>query len=262
MKLTVAVPKYGDEIAPCFESAGKFLVVEARGGIILSRALYECIGCEGFERVRLLRKLEVDSLICDGIKSFYHDLLRSQGITVYRNITQPIEEALLLCLKGKLRADEDSEECALEKSRIPLKDLLCWTKDLFRSHGYHIGKAASSAPFPIDLIAEIRCPVCHKPVRVAICCGSHTYRFEQELTLFHRVASADFHAQVYIYPANPRAVQICEEYGIELIEPGTEAGLPSKKQKRIPLLRLPVSGHEKASGKKKDIATSPRKRLR
>jgi predicted Fe-Mo cluster-binding NifX family protein len=248
VKLTVAIPKYGDEIAPCFERAGQFLIIEIKDKTVINRAIHECSGCEGFERVRLLKKLDIDRLICDGIKSFYHDLLRSEGITVFRNITATVERALDLCLKGELIDEVPPRECPAEPLKIPLQDMICWAKDLFRSHGFQISKAADLAPFPVDLIAEMRCPVCHKPVRVAICCGSHTYRIDQELKLFHRVATADFHSQVYVYPANSTAAQICNEYGIELLEPGAEMDLPGKKRKRIPLLRLPVSGHEQASG--------------
>ncbi len=262
MKLSVAIPKYGEEIAPCFESASRFLIAGVDGKQITSRAIFECTGCEGFDRVRLLKRMNIDWLICDGIKNFYLDLIRSMGIAVMSNVTTGVEEALNLCLLEKLTEGEKKRDVSAEPLKIPYEDMMCWTKDLFRSHGYKVSTAADIAPFPIDLIAEMRCPLCHKPVRVAICCGSHTYRIDQELVIFRRVASTDFHAKVYIYPANPATMQLCQEYGIELIEPGAEIGLTGKKGRNIPLLRQPVTGHERASGIGKKVRRPVKSRKR
>jgi predicted Fe-Mo cluster-binding NifX family protein len=247
--MIVAVPTFDEAIAPRFEVARRFLIVRLEGGKELSSKLIDCAGCEGFGRVRLLREHDVDVLICNGIKSFYRDLLAASEITVIPNVTLPAHEALRQFADGQLQpvAVSAADSSAL-LDKIPHEDLVCWAKELFEAHGYRVSVAADRAPFPIDLVAEILCPVCQKPVRVAICCGSHTYRSEQEIRQLHRVAVADYHAQVYVHPGSPPIQTCCRQYGIELIDPDAELAGPKRLTgNAIPVLRGPVSGHDRAS---------------
>ena len=248
--MIVAVPTFFDEaIAPRFEVARRFLISRWEGKKELSTQLIECSGCEGFGRVRLLREHGVDVLICNGIKSFYQDILVSSGITVIPNVSLPAHEALRQFAAGQLQPEAVSAaDSSALLDKIPHEDLVCWAKELFEAHGYRVSMAEDQAPFPIDLVAEISCPVCRKPVRVAICCGSHTYKSDQEIKELHRVAVADYHAQVYVHPGTPSIQTCCRQYGIELIDPDAElAGPKCLTGSAIPVLRGPVSGHDQAS---------------
>jgi predicted Fe-Mo cluster-binding NifX family protein len=246
MKSIIAIPEFENKVAPCFESATCFVIAKVENGRTVSIIKSDCIGCEGFERVRILRNNHVSILICNGIKNFYMHLIQAYGILVIRNISLPINEAIALHIPEKLKPEVASTDFSVAAVTIPLDDLICWTKDLFQSHGYKIFEGESAAPFPIDLVAEINCPVCKKPIRVAICCGAHAYRVDQEIKELHHVACTDFHSHIYIHPATPDIARLCEEYGIELIEPGIEHEPYSKSIGKIPILKKIIPGHEMA----------------
>ncbi len=245
--MIVAIPKFNDEIAPCFEVAGTFVITAVEQESDFSMRLHKCEGCEGFSRLRFLNERRVEVLICNGIKGFYKDILNNSGIIVIDNISSSVEKALNDYRNGKLKPKSEKSEIYNIDSTIPLDDIICWTKDLFKSNGYKVYRGEELTPFPIDIIAEMKCPVCGKPVRVAICCGAHSYRVDQELQEFHRVASTDFHARVYVHSAKPEIVKRCEEYGIELIDPFADTcEIKPAVKSAIPVLKQPARGHEKA----------------
>lgn len=246
--MIVAIPKFGEAVAPCFEVARIFLFARIEGGQIISRKILECKGCEGFGRIQLLRDNEANVLICGGIKGFYRDLLQASGLAVISNVSSGVTDALGEYIAGGLAADREVEEPVDPEAEIPLEDLVCWTQELFSAHGYRVSPGSDLAPFPVDLVAEIECPICHKPVRVAICCGAHTYRPEQEVKLLHRAAASGYHARAYVRSSTPQIARCCREYEIELIDP--DAGFAScdhPVQGRIPVLQSLVRGHEAAS---------------
>jgi hypothetical protein len=206
-----------------------------------------CTGCEGFGRVQLLLDQHVDVLICNGIKSFYRDLLHSYGIRVIPDAVGTVDGVLADFLADRLAPRDEEGLDASAGPTIPLEDLVCWTKELFAAHGFTVFPGADRAPFPVDLIAEIRCPLCGKSIRVAICCGAHTYRCDQELAQLHQVAGSDFDACVYIHPATERAVRYCSDYGFELLDPNAQfASSDRPETNRIPILQKPIPGHEAA----------------
>ena len=246
MSLIVAIPVFGDEVAPCFEAARNFLIARIADGAVRSTRMVECRGCEGFGRVQLLRESRANVLVCNGIKHFYRDLLQAAGLLVVSHVSASAVGALEDFLSGRLTADADTAEPVDLQDEIPLADLICWTEELFTAHGYAVRKAIEVAPFPIDLVAEIECPVCGKPVRVAICCGAHMYRPEQEIQLFHLHAAHGYHARVYVHPASEQIMRQCRDYAIELIDPDSrEFSRDHPVADRIPLLRTAV-GHEGA----------------
>ncbi len=247
--MLIAVPKFNDEIAPCFEVAGCFLVSTVEEGTEISHKIYPCEGCEGYGRIQFIRAKKINVLICNGIKGFYRDLLQASGVTVISNVCDTVTGAIQKYVSGSLVSDSEPIEPAETDDLIPLEDLVCWTRELFEANGYSVKSRKGEAPFPIDLIAEINCPLCHKPVRVAICCGAHMYRSDQEIAQLHRIATTNYHARVYVHSYSSQIVRFCKEYGVELIDPDagihdTERPLKSK----IPILQGIIDGHEKASG--------------
>ena len=216
--MTVAVPKFEDTVAPCFEVARLFLFARVEDGRIVDRQTVECEG-EGLGHMRLLRERHACAVICGGIKNFYRDSMEAAGIAVFSNVCGSVEEALRRFLAGELKAGTPTAETIEEQSWIPREDLICWTTDLFLASGYEVLPGDDTVPLPIDLIAKYICPVCARPVLVAICCGAHTYRSDQEIKQLYQVARTDYHARVYVHPSSQPVMQICKEYDVELIDP-------------------------------------------
>lgn len=245
--MVIAIPKYGNLIAPCFETAINFLITVAEDKkIILSRQV-SCTECRGFGRVNLLKENNVNVLICGGIETFYRNLLLAANIEVISPVATETDNAIDMYLAGYLSAEKNSY-VETDQRLIPLDDLICWSKDIFSINGYRIFSGSENIPFPVDFLAEIDCPVCRKAIMIAVCCGAHAYRADYELKEFERVSRfPKFHGRVYIHPDTEFIRNQCAELGIDLIDPFSESpeGIPSGK-KVIPLLKIPVIGHEKA----------------
>lgn len=243
----VAIPVLDNDVAPCFEVAHRFVLVEIKDGIRDQEAVQRCSGCEGYGPVKFLLANRVNILICNGIKLFYKDLLNISGIEVISDIADSVENALEAYLSGSFARQAKVSDSAESGSEIPHGDLVCWARELFESNGYTVFHKPGHLPFLIDLVAEIPCPLCRKNIRVGICCGAHTYRVANEIIEFHHIAPNEFNAKVYVYPSNPGICKTCGEYGIELIDPNAEDKYVYRKTaEKIPVLRNPVAGHEKA----------------
>ncbi len=239
----------GSQVAPRFEAASTFLIVTTEGDQIVSTETVACPGSEGFRRVRMLRIHQVTVLICNGIKGSYKDMLASSGVTVVDRVSSEVEDALRRFLDGVLTPDESQVEDLPEPCTISHEKLVRSARVLFQKNGFEVSPGPGQGSFLVDLVAEMTCPVCRRPVRVAICCGAHTYRANQEITEFHLATQSGYHARVYVCPARPSLMKCCGEYGIELVDPDQAAAEKQHKNSdRIPLLKGTVLEHEKASG--------------
>ena len=246
----VAVPQLDDAVAPRFEAARHFLVAEVESGQVVCSQVVTCDGPDGYRRVRMLQIHRVSVLICSGIKSSYRDVLVASGVKVISQYSGTVERALEEFSAGSIRqaqcfADETAELCP-----VPHADLLERAKALFGKNGYNVAPGPGDESSLIDLVAEMLCPVCGKPVRVAICCGAHTYRADQEIAQFHQATLSGYHARVYVSPIQPAIWQCCREYGIEPLDPDQPAELRAAESRgAIPLLSGPVISHERASNR-------------
>lgn len=249
--MKVAIPLYGDDIAPCFEAASNFIIATVNDSSEVSVTIAQCHEAEGVGRIRFIRDNGVGTLICNGIKDFYRGMLQADGVVVISNLGYPAREALNLYINGKF-GDRPGKIIPSDYAcGILLDDLLCWTKDIFENSGYQVKCGGDAGPFPIDLTAEIACPACHNPIRVAICCGAHMYRPDKEIQEFYHVAGSDYHARIYVHPESSEMSTCCHEFGIELLDPYTDP-ITNRKlfASGIPLLQNVIRGHEKAAGSK------------
>jgi len=250
--LKVAVPLYNDDIAPCFEAASYFIIATTANGREVLAEVVQCHETEEIGRVRFIRDNGIRILICNGIKGNYRGMLQAAGVVVISNIDYPAREALALYLNGKFGDRPEKIIPSDYACGILLDDLVCWTKDLFENCGYQIKCGADAGPFPIDLTAEIACPVCHNPIRVAICCGAHMYRPDMEIREFYQVAGSNYHARVYVHPESSEMSACCHEFGIELLDPEIDPITGRDLfASGIPLLQNVIRGHEKAAGAKR-----------
>ncbi len=251
--MKIAVPQFGDSVAPRFEAAGRFTIATIANQAVESLQSIDSAGPEGYRRVRLLQVHQVAVLICSGIKSAYRDTLVASGVAVIPNVSGEISSVITRYLNGDLKWEIVPAETA-ETFLVPHDELVSRARSLFEHHGYRVTSGPGSDSFLVDLVAETDCPVCKRQVRVAICCGAHTYRSLQEVAEFHHASASGYDARVYFSPAQAGMARCCHEYNIELIEP-TEFEDPANaigSTSPIPLLRQPVSGHERAYNNEQD----------
>lgn len=244
--MNVAIPRLNDSIATCFEVANQFDIVIIKNKKVVSSKTIECHGNEGFQRVRLLRLYEIHTLICSGIKRFYRDQLLSFGIMVIPNINDTIKNAINRLISGEINS-YDYTQNQTQCNRIVLHDeLIKWTERLFKECGYSVLSRPDYDSSLVDLVAEIKCPLCKKNINVAICCGAQIYRVDQEIMEFHYSTKTRYKARVYVYPTDPKIAQSCDEYGITFISPEMNHLKNKINKSIIPILQKPIEGHEKA----------------
>jgi predicted Fe-Mo cluster-binding NifX family protein len=244
--MKVAIPYLGEIIAPRFEAARYFLVITQEKNRKSTETHVECAGPEGYRRVRLLQIHRVGTLICNGIKGSYRDMLAASGISVIQNVTGPVRPAIKAFLAGDLRVEAQAADVLT--TSCDHQALIGWARELFEQHGYQAEAGPGEDSFLVDLVARITCPVCGRMVKVAVCCGAHTYNATHEIVEFHHTTGADYDARVYVCPANPTVAKFCREYGIELLDP--EAGdtqTIAVGSNKLPILKGPVRNHERAS---------------
>jgi predicted Fe-Mo cluster-binding NifX family protein len=245
--MNVAIPKLNKFVAPCFEAAKCIEIFDVRNGIISSSKLIQCSASDAVFRTKLFQLYEIQTLICNGIKNFYLDQLKSAGVQVIPKINDTVENAINLFLRGKLIESSNSEQNTEIEELISHDDLVKWAENLFIQNGYSVFPCSDHESLLIDLIAKIKCPICSRELKVAICCGAQTYRADQEIREFHHLAKTQYDARVYVYKKNPRLQKCCYEYGIEFLSPDiSEPAECSIKSSVIPILRIPIEGHEKA----------------
>jgi len=92
----------GESVAPCFEYCTTMAIytVEADGG--MDQLDFPLMSKDPFDRVRLLRDQDVDTVICAGMQESYEDLLRASGFTVISWVSGYVEDLLRMFLRGEL----------------------------------------------------------------------------------------------------------------------------------------------------------------
>jgi len=245
--MNVAIPRLNKFVAPCFEAAKCIEIFDVSNGIISSSKTIQCSASDAVFRIKLFQLYEIQTLICNGIKNFYLDQLKSAGVVVIPKINETVENAINLFLRGKLNESTTIELNAEIEDSVSHEDLVKWAKELFIENGYSVSSSSADESLLIDLVAKIKCPICGKQIEVAICCGAQTYRADQEIREFHHLARTQFDAHVYVYKTNPRLEKCCYEYGIDFLSPDKPDNMETCSNKTvIPILQIPIKGHEKA----------------
>lgn len=246
----IALPLLDDLVAPRFEAARQFLLAEVESGLVVRSHGVACDAPDGYRRVRMMQIHRVAVLICNGINASYRDALVASGVKVISHFSGPVEVALREYSAGRIGPERCSTVEPAEMHPVSHAELVERATSLFRSCGYRILPGRGDDSTLIDLVAELPCPVCGRPVRVAICCGAHTYRADQEIALFHQATLSGYHARVYVAPLQPAIWQCCREYGIEPLDFARSAERGAAETRGvIPLLSGPVLGHERASNR-------------
>jgi predicted Fe-Mo cluster-binding NifX family protein len=92
----------GEWVAPCFEYCATMAIFTVAESGKTDQVDFPLKSREPFDRVRLLRDQEVDTLICGGMQAFYEDLLKSSGFEVISWVSGLVEDLLRTYLEGNL----------------------------------------------------------------------------------------------------------------------------------------------------------------
>ena len=100
--VTVAVPVFQSRIAPVFDSCIRVLVIEIEQKRELARSELHIEKLLEFERVAVLRRAGVTTLICAGISNVLHTMLESAGIRVISGIIGQIDDVIRAYVSDRL----------------------------------------------------------------------------------------------------------------------------------------------------------------
>ncbi len=78
--MKIAVPLFGSRISPRFDCSNEILVVEAENSKVIHRMTLLIDNLTSFEKIKKLRELKIDAMICGGIDVDSEQRLTSNGI--------------------------------------------------------------------------------------------------------------------------------------------------------------------------------------
>jgi len=98
----IAVPRSGEDVAPCVGHCALMTIYTITGGHISNQVDFPLRSQEPFDRVRLLRDQGVDTIICGGVQDVLEECLRGSGIEVISWVMGSVDALLELYLRGQL----------------------------------------------------------------------------------------------------------------------------------------------------------------
>ncbi len=101
--MRVAIPLFGERVAPRFECASSALVADVDSTGVHGRQTYPLVGLPVPAKLQLLRSLGVEVLVCGGMSGFYARRLQRGGVRLYTNVMGTAEAALNELAAGNLR---------------------------------------------------------------------------------------------------------------------------------------------------------------
>ena len=97
----------GESVAPCFEYCATMAIFTVAGGTVTDQIDFPLSSQDPFDRVRLLRDQQVDTIICGGMQGMYEDVLRTSGFRVISWVSGSVDHLLALFLRGQLVPGRD-----------------------------------------------------------------------------------------------------------------------------------------------------------
>jgi predicted Fe-Mo cluster-binding NifX family protein len=107
----------GESVAPCFEYSATMAIFTIKNGVVTDQIDFALRSRDPFDRVRLLRDQEVDTIICGGVQENYEDSVRGSGIRVISWVSGSVDDLLDLYLRGKLVPGREAPGSA--RARLP-----------------------------------------------------------------------------------------------------------------------------------------------
>lgn len=100
--MKVAIPRFGESVAPCFGYCATMAIFTIRDGRVVEQIDFPLRSEEPFDRVRLLRDQEVDTIICGGVQDILEDALCASDIRVISWVSGSVDDLLEIFLRGQL----------------------------------------------------------------------------------------------------------------------------------------------------------------
>jgi predicted Fe-Mo cluster-binding NifX family protein len=124
IRVKVAIPRFGETVAPCFEYSATIAIFIVRGRKVVDQIDFCLQSREAFDRLRLLRDQGVNTLICGGVQAFFEDALVEIGISVISWVSGNVDDLLRRFLAGELVARDARQRgagrtTAAAKERLP-----------------------------------------------------------------------------------------------------------------------------------------------
>ena len=100
--MRVAIPRMGESVAPCFEYCATMAIFTIVDDAVTDQVDFPLRSQEPFDRVRLLRDQQVDTIICGGVQGKYEDVLRTSGFRVISWVSGSVDHLLALFVRGQV----------------------------------------------------------------------------------------------------------------------------------------------------------------
>ena len=100
--MKVAIPRFEEQVAPCFEYSATITIFTIEDQRIVEQVDFTLQSQRAFDRVRLLRDQDVETLICGGVQDRFEDLVGATGIRVISWVSGNVEDLLSRFLNGTL----------------------------------------------------------------------------------------------------------------------------------------------------------------
>jgi predicted Fe-Mo cluster-binding NifX family protein len=98
----IAIPRFDEVVAPCFEYCATMAIFNVEGTDIVSQIDVPIRSQKAFDRIRLMRDHEVETVICGGVQEIYEDMLNANNINVVSWVSGNVEDLLHSFLQGTL----------------------------------------------------------------------------------------------------------------------------------------------------------------
>ena len=99
---TVAMPTYGSRVAPVLNFSDRFVLIQLKHNHELKRTVLHLQGLPHVNRVGILKRVGVTTLICAGISELSQTMLESSGIRVIWGSVGEVEEVLAAFMNNRL----------------------------------------------------------------------------------------------------------------------------------------------------------------
>ena len=100
--MRIAIPRFGESVAPCFEYSATMAIFTVEDGRVVDQSDVPLQSSVPFDRVRLMKADDVDTVICGGVQALYEDLLRDNDIQVISWVSGKVEDLLARFIGGRL----------------------------------------------------------------------------------------------------------------------------------------------------------------
>jgi len=108
--LKVALPRFGESVAPCFEHTATICIFVVEGSRVGEQTDFKLTSREPLDRVRLLKDQRVDVLICGGMQDRFQAMVEGLGIRVISWVSGDVDALLERFIRGELRSGHNGLE--------------------------------------------------------------------------------------------------------------------------------------------------------